>query len=102
MTATDRRLAKIERMLEQILVTTDDQIDIKQASKVFNRSVSTFEQLIRDKKIPYYQEGPGKKIYVSRREMSEYFRQCRISTTEEIAKRAANYEQQPRRNRSRA
>lgn len=79
------RLVRIEEMLTSDYYQRkepSDVLNITEASELLNLTVPTIYSKVSKKELPYAKR--GKKLYFSRRELTEFINEGRVKTTAEI------------------
>lgn len=81
---------QLNRIEQMTLLSSKDVLTRSEASLFTGLSESNIYKLTSEKKIPHYKPRGGK-IYFSKKELSEWLLQNRISTTDEIDAIATTY-----------
>ena len=86
----EEQKALADLITANILSTTKEVLTAPEAAKYMGVSLTYLYKLTCRKQIPYYKP-TGKVCYFNRKELEEWLQSNRVSTSEEIARKAQSY-----------
>ena len=84
------KLNQLEQKIDEQALLKKEVLNFNDASKYLDISASHLYKLTSQKLIPHFCP-QGKKLYFNRQELDEWLMRNRQTSTDEIAKQAANY-----------